>query len=111
MTYYTVVALSSVVYFWPTAFRSVRTALGQVILPAIGAVVMILAGLREAYNMTDPDYGSGGSVAGVGTVFIVGVLTLLLGVPLMVAWRTRAPAFFRGETLPPERSSLDDREH
>jgi hypothetical protein len=61
--------------------------------------------------MTDPDYGSGGSVAGVGTVFIVGVLTLLLGVPLMVAWRTRAPAFFRGETLPPERSSLDDREH
>lgn len=108
MTYYTVVALSSVVYFWRTAFRSVRTALGQVILPGIGAVVMISAGLREAYNMTDPDYGSGGSVAGIGTVFIVGVLTLLLGVPLMVAWRTRAPAFFRRETLPPERSSLED---
>lgn len=108
MTYYTVVALSSVVYFWPTAFRSVRTALGQVILPAIGAVVMVSAGIREAYNMTDPDYGSGGSVAGVGTVFIVGVLTLLLGVPLMVAWRTRAPAFFRRETLPRERSSLED---
>ena len=29
MTYYTVVALSSVVYFWRTAFRSVRTALAR----------------------------------------------------------------------------------
>lgn len=107
MTYYTVVALSSVFYFWKTAFRSVRTALSQVILPLAGAVVLVTAGLVEAYNMTDPDYGSGGSVGGIGTVFIVGIITLLLGVPLMVLWNTREPAFFRGESLPPERTSPD----
>lgn len=109
MTYYSVVAVSSVVYFWSTAFRSLRTALVQVILPGIGAIVMIAAGVTEAYNMTDPEYGSGGSVAGIGTVFIVGVITLLLGVPLMVWWRTRAPAFFRGETLRTERASTDEK--
>jgi amino acid transporter len=105
ITYYAVVAISAVVYFWRTAFGSLRTALGQVILPAIGALILIPAGLLEAYNMTDPDYGSGGSIAGLGTVFVVGVLSLAFGVLLMIAWNIRAPAFFRGETLPRERAT------
>jgi hypothetical protein len=32
-------------------------------------------------------------------VFILAVGLLLLGVVLMVVWRGRNPAFFRGETL------------
>jgi hypothetical protein len=47
----------------------------------------------------DPDYGSGNAVLGVGTVFAIGVGILLLGAALMIAWRLREPAFFRGETL------------
>lgn len=108
ITYYSVVSLSSVLYFGRSAFRSVRTAFGQVILPLIGACVLVPAGVIEAINMTDPDYGSGGSVAGVGTVFIVGILTLLLGVPLMALWNARSPSFFRGETLPRERVPVED---
>jgi amino acid transporter len=104
IVYYSVVAVSSVVYFWRTAFRSARTALGQVVLPGIGAAILIPAGVIEVYRMTDPEYGSGGSVAGIGAVFIIGVLGLVLGVVLMVLWNLRAPAFFRGETLPPERT-------
>lgn len=107
ITYYSVVAISSVIYFWGTAFRSLGTALGQVILPAIGALVIIPAGIMEAYNMTDPDYGSGGSVAGIGAVFIIGVLSLVLGVVLMILWNIRAPAFFRGQTLTRERTTAD----
>jgi amino acid transporter len=104
ITYYSVVAISSVVYFWRTAFRSAGTALGQVVLPGIGAAILIPAGVVEVYRMTDPEYGSGGSIGGVGAVFIIGVLGLALGVVLMALWNLRAPAFFRGETLPPERT-------
>jgi amino acid transporter len=108
ITYYSVVAVSSVVYFWGTAFRSVRTALGQVILPGIGALVLIPAGILEAFNMTDPEYGSGGSILGVGTVFVVGVLGLVLGVVLMALWNLKSKPFFAGETLPPERTRAED---
>lgn len=104
MTYYSVVAISSVVYFWRTAFRSWRTAMGQVILPGIGALILIPVGVLEAYNMADPENGSGGSLLGIGTAFVVGVLSLALGVVLMIVWNLKAPAFFRGETLPRERT-------
>jgi amino acid transporter len=105
ITYYSVVAVSSVVYFWDTAFRSWRTAFGQVILPGIAALILIPVGILEAYNMANPQYGSGGSLAGIGTVFIIGVLSMVAGVLLMILWNLKAPDFFRGETLRRERTS------
>lgn len=107
MLYYTVVAVSSVVYFWDTAWESWRTALGQVILPGIAALILIPVGLFEAYRMINPEYGSGGSLAGIGTVFIIGVLSLILGVVLMIVWNLKSPAFFRGQTLTRERTHRD----
>ena len=104
MTYYSVVAVSSVLYFWDTAFGHWRTALEQVILPGIGALVLIPVGLFEAYQMMSPEYGSGGSLAGIGTVFVIGVLSLIGGVILMIIWNLKSPAFFRGETLARERT-------
>jgi hypothetical protein len=101
---YSVVAISSVVYFRRTAFRSWRTAMGQVILPAIGALILIPVGILEAYQMADPETGSGASLLGVGTAFVVGVFGLALGVVLMIVWNLKAPAFFRGQTLPRERT-------
>ncbi len=102
--YYIVAALASVLYFHRTAFSSLRTALGQVILPAIAVVVLFYVLIVEAQNMMDPEYGSGSSVQGVGTVFIVGVLGMLLAIPLMIAWNIKSPAFFRNETLPKQRA-------
>ena len=98
--YYIVAALSCAVYFHRTAFGSVRTAFGQVILPAISSVILMAVLVLEARNMTDPDYGSGNAFRGVGTVFIIGVIGMLLAIPVMAFWNVRAPAFFRGETLP-----------
>ncbi len=98
--YYTVAAASCAVYFHRTAFTSVRTALGQVILPAIAAVVLSVVLVVEARHMMDPDYGSGNSIAGIGTVFIVGVVGMLVAIPLMLACKSRYPAFFQGRTLP-----------
>ena len=98
------VAISCVLYFWDTAFGSWRTAFGQVILPAIAALILIPVGVIEAYNMAQPDNSGGASLAGVGIVFIIGVASLLFGVLLMILWNLKAPAFFRGQTLRRERT-------
>lgn len=107
ITYYSVVAVSSVVYFWDTAFQSWRTAFGQVILPGVAALILIPVGLIEAYNMAQPE-SSGASLAGIGVVFIIGVASLLFGVLLMILWNLKSPAFFRGETLKRERTQRRD---
>lgn len=102
--YYIIAALACAFYFHRTAFSSIRTALVQVILPTLAALVLIAVMILEAYNMTDPEYGSGNSIRGIGTVFIVGVVGMLIGAPLMALWNMRAPAFFRGETLRKQRA-------
>ncbi len=103
ITYYSVVAIACVLYFWDTAFESWRTAWGQVILPGLAALILIPAGVFEAYQMAQPNT-SGASLAGVGVVFIIGVASLLFGVLLMILWNLKAPAFFRGQTLKRERT-------
>lgn len=105
-TYYTIAALSCALYFHRTAFNHWHTALSQVILPTIAAVILIAVSILQAWNMMDPNYGSSGSIAGVGAVFLIGVVTLLIGIPLMVLWNMREPKFFRGETLPLERAHM-----
>ena len=110
-TYYTIAALSCALYFHRTAFNHWHTALSQVILPAIAAVILIAVSIVQAWNMMDPDYGSSGSIAGVGAVFLIGVVTLFCGVPLMVLWNIREPKFFRGETLPLERAHMVPNSH
>ncbi len=102
--YYIVASLSSVVYFHRTAFSSVRTAFGQVILPAIAVIVLTYVLIVEGINMMDPEYGSGSSVMGIGTVFVVGVLGMLVVIPLMLLWQVKAPAFFQGKTLRKQRA-------
>lgn len=59
-----------------------RTAWGQVILPSLAALILIPAGVFEAYQMAQPNT-SGASLAGVGVVFIIGVASLLFGVLLI----------------------------
>ncbi|MCB0924196.1 MAG: APC family permease, partial [Mycobacterium sp.] len=108
ITYYSVVAVSSVLYFWDTAFRSWRTAFGQVILPGIAALILIPVGIIEAYQMAQPDNNAtSASLAGIGVVFIIGVASLGFGVLLMILWNMKAPQFFRGETLRRERTQRE----
>ena len=39
-----------------------------------------------------------------GGVFVMGIGSLLIGVVFMYLWQWKAPPFFRGETLPRERT-------
>lgn len=97
--YYGVTALACVWYFRREAFSSLRSATFQLLAPLLGGVILLVMFVSTAHDSMDPGYGSGSSVLGVGTVFILGSAVLLLGVVIMLVMRFRQPGFFRGETI------------
>ena len=74
------------------------------ILPAIAAAVLFYVMIVEGHNMMDPDYGSGSSLFGIGMVFIIGVLGMLVAIPMIAVLHARQPAFFQGRTLAKQRA-------
>jgi hypothetical protein len=69
------------------------------LFPGLGGVMLTLVVFKTAIDTWDPAYGAGGAIFGVGTVFVIGVGILLLGVVLMFVWQRLAPEFFEGEVL------------
>ena len=98
--YYGITALACVWYFRREWSTSAGNALNTFLFPLLGGIVLLVMFTVTAVDSTDPDYGSGSSIGGVGTVFILGMGVLVLGVALMLWTRLRHPAYFRGETLP-----------
>jgi hypothetical protein len=72
----------------------------------LGGLARAAVFVKLVIDTQDPEYGSGGSIAGLGTVFVLGVGVLLLGVVVMLVWQARSPSFFRGETLKQDTPSL-----
>lgn len=104
--YYGLTAFACVWYFRKQLTNSVRDFVFKGLFPGIGAVLLTLVFVKTAVDTWDPAYGFGGSVFGIGTVFLIGVGVLVLGVVLMLLWERRAPAFFRGETLTADTPAL-----
>ncbi|MGH3952163.1 MAG: APC family permease, partial [Pseudonocardiaceae bacterium] len=97
--YYGLTAFACVWYFRKELTASFRDFVFKGLFPGIGAILLTLVFVKTSIDTWHPDYGFGGSVFGIGTVFLIGVGLLALGVVLMLLWERRAPAFFRGETL------------
>ncbi|UGY93872.1 APC family permease [Streptomyces gobiensis] len=97
--YYALTAYACVWYFRRDLTRSVRDAVYKGVLPLLGAVLLSAVFVQTMVDMWDPAYGTGSAIAGVGSVFVIGVGVLLLGVVLMLVMQRRSPAFFRGEVL------------
>jgi amino acid transporter len=104
--YYGLTAYACVWYFRRELRRSVRDLVFKGVLPLAGALMLTAVFVQTAVDTLDPAYGSGSSVLGIGSVFVIGIGLLLLGAVLMVAWRARHPEFFRGETLRTDTPSL-----
>ena len=96
--YYGLTAFASAWYF-RRELTGVKAVLLKGVAPVAGGLVLAAVFVKLVVDTVDPEYGSGGSVFGLGTVFVLGVGVLLLGVVVMFAWQAKAPAFFRGETL------------
>ena len=76
-----------------------RNAMVAGILPALGALLMIVAFVVSAIDMARPEY-VGVSILGVGTVFWIGVGALVLGVVVTLALRPVFPEFFSRRVIP-----------
>ncbi|MGA4538591.1 APC family permease [Uniformispora flossi] len=97
--YYALTAFSSVRYFRHDLRRSVRDFFIKGAMPLIGGLMLSAIFVKTLVDAWNPDYGSGSSVFGIGSVFVIGVGVLLLGVIFMEVTARRSPRFFRGEVL------------
>jgi amino acid transporter len=104
--YYSLTSFACAWYFRHELTRSVRDAFFKGIFPVLGGVLLAAVFGKTLYDMWDPAYGSGSSVLGVGSVFVIGVGLLLAGVVIMLVMQRRSPAFFRGEVLTKDTPAL-----
>jgi amino acid transporter len=98
--YYAVTGFSCAWYFRRGLFDSVRNFFLQGLLPVVGAAVLAFVFVQSAITYADPEENFT-TIGNLGTAFVVGVGSLLLGVVLMVIWWTfpAAKPFFRGQSL------------
>ncbi|NML54864.1 APC family permease [Streptomyces sp. R302] len=104
--YYSITAFACVWFFRKELTSSLANLMVKGVLPGLGGLMLTAVFGKTLYDMWDPAYGSGSAVLGVGSVFVIGVGLLLLGVVLMLVMQRRSPAFFRGEILTKETPSL-----
>ncbi|MFD7526488.1 MULTISPECIES: APC family permease [unclassified Streptomyces] len=104
--YYALTAFACAWFFRADLTRSFRDLVFKGLFPGVGGILLTAVFGKTLYDMWDPAYGSGSSVFGVGSVFVIGVGLLLLGVVLMLVMQRRSPAFFRGEVLTKETPAL-----
>ncbi|WP_189231259.1 APC family permease [Streptomyces flaveolus] len=97
--YYALTAFACAWYFRADLLKSGRDLVFKGVFPLLGGVLLTAVFAKTLADMWDPAYGSGSSVLGVGSVFVIGVGLLALGVVIMSVMRRRSPAFFRGEVL------------
>ena len=92
--YYGITALTCAWYFRKTLRDSPRNLLVRGLMPLAGGLMMLAAFARSVHDMINPDYGST-SFHGIGGVFLLGVGSIAVGIPLMLIVRTRFRPFFR----------------
>jgi amino acid transporter len=105
--YYGITAYACVWYFRKDILKGGKDLWVKGILPLGGALMLTFAFIQSAVDMLSPDYGYVGAwtVPGlgweIGSVFLFGIGTILLGIPVMflVSRGAGQKAFFAGQTL------------
>jgi len=97
--YYGITAFACVWYFRKQWFDSVRNVFFTLLFPLVGGVILAVLFFTTLIDSMDPAYGSGAEVGGVGIVFVLGMLIIVVGVVIMLWQRAKRPDFFRGRTL------------
>jgi amino acid transporter len=96
---YTVTALACVWVFRRTLFASVRNFVLRGLLPFTGGVFFLAVLVFALIEYARPDAGET-TVFGIGGVAVIGVVSIVLGVPLMFAVHRACREFFAGRRLP-----------
>jgi amino acid transporter len=105
--YYGLTGWTCLWYYRKTLTRSTRDLFMRGILPGLGGLIMYSAGAWSLKE--DWFYSSGQSYTSwrlpfgphweIGGVFLIFLLSAVVGLICAVIWRFAGPAFFRGETL------------
>ena len=102
------VQILAIVIFDIVAIVHAYNIIFRFLFPLVGGGFLLIMFFVTAYDSLNPDYGSGSSILGVGTVFVLGMGILLLGAVLMFFTRVRHPDFFKGRMLERITSNHDD---
>ena len=97
--YYGLTAFGCIWFFRRELFVNLNSFAFKFLFPLLGGLGLLGVLIITLRDSASPEYGSGASVFGVGLVLVVGLGLILVGLVLMLVWRSRSPAFFRGETL------------
>jgi len=97
--YYGVTAFACVWFFRREVFSSTRAFLLKLLAPLLGGIILAVIFATTLIDSTNPEYGSGSEIGGVGLVFILAMVLFLTGIVLMIIMRRVDPAFFQGKTL------------
>jgi amino acid transporter len=103
--YYGLTGFACSWFYRRTLHHKPRDFFMQGVLPSLGGLILLVAFVYALKSFAAVDWlqdgdGKDVTIFGVGAVAVVGVVAILIGAVLMVIWRVRAPAFFKGETLP-----------
>ncbi|SEP53018.1 APC family permease [Amycolatopsis saalfeldensis] len=96
---YTMTALACVWVFRRTLFTSVRNFFLRGLLPLTGGLFFLAVLVLAVREYAKPDAGET-TVFGIGGVAVIGVVSIVIGFPLMFAVRHWCREFFAGRRLP-----------
>jgi amino acid transporter len=103
--YYGLTGFACAWYFRRELGGSPRALLLKGVIPFLGGLILLGAFIRSVYDDWNAETGYTSWTLPfaphwqIGGIFVLGVGAMALGVFLMLAWRAKAPAFFRGEVL------------
>ena len=97
--YYGITAFACVWYFRKQWFDSTRNFFFTFLFPLVGGAILAVLFFTTLIDSMDPAYGSGSQIGGVGIVFILGMVIIVVGIAVMIWNAIKRPAFFRGQTL------------
>ncbi|MBR7835770.1 APC family permease, partial [Actinospica durhamensis] len=106
--YYGLTGLACAWHFAPRALAGgsgARTVWLRFLLPLFGALILFAFFFYGAYEFWSPAYGTTSWTMPfpphwqIGGVFLTGVGSLVLGIPLMYIYRARRPDYFRGQVI------------
>lgn len=106
--YYGLTGLACAWHFAPRALSlsgGARVFWLRFLLPLLGALILFAFFFYGAYEFWSPSYGTTSWTLPfsphwhIGGVFLTGVGSLVLGIPLMYLYRLLRPAYFRGEVV------------
>ncbi|HXQ18535.1 MAG TPA: APC family permease [Acidimicrobiales bacterium] len=110
--YYAMTGYACVVYYRRHVFKSLKNFVFIGLAPLIGALILTWAFVDSVFVYSNPANSQGRAwftfihfnvhvigvhlyVHGVGSALVIGLGLLLVGLPLMLIWRIRHPAFFK----------------